>query len=220
MTTTSPQSPRRVSGTPRAASAATPRAGRGSPLSNKQKQILSIEAAAAFARLDKVGGIHLPAEVERSATSQRQTFWRHQQTAEVTGFDSFTKLTQSHYLPLLAHFQKLSGKSGPAFDNALKNEQGSTMDREPGCAWVRDMMHLASKAGLSTNYILTIQRSKFGRAETRDLTEAQLKQLCDTVINRARQKLGLGSPENRNKKQREQRQQKPTAGVQDEAEPF
>ncbi len=202
-TTSSPQ-PRRVASARPAASA--PRPGRGSPLSNKQKQVLSIEAAAAFARLDKVGGIQLPAEVERSATSQRQTFWRHQQTAEVTGFESFTLLKQSHYLPLLTHFQALSGKSGKAFDNALKNEQGSPMHREPGCAWVRDMMHWADKAGFQLNYILTIQRSKFGRTETRDLTEAQLKQLCDTVINRARAKLGLGDPMDRNKKQRQQRQ--------------
>jgi hypothetical protein len=51
--------------------------------------------------------------------------------------------------------------------------------------------------------MITIMKSKCrGETKVENLTEWQLKQVHDTVVNRCRAKLGLGETGARNKKQR------------------
>lgn len=183
-----------------------PRAAFGSLISHRQKQILAMEAADAFQRLDSLHGIIVPPEVERSARSVRMDYWRHQQTLEVTGrVESFTEVQQSEYRPLLEHFQKLSGKLGGAFNTALREIKNAAMHSAPGCEYVRDLWHWAGLAGLGADYVATVRRAKFQRRDMEQLTTAELKQLHDTIVNRARAKLEKGDPANRNKLQRRSR---------------
>lgn len=192
---------------PRGRTASAPQSSRrafGSLLTNRQKQVLAMEAAKAFAKLEKYGSLDLPAEVERSAKSVRQSVWRHQQTLLITQrVESFTQLKQSEYRPILEHFLTLSGELGKAFDTALREINDAACHRAPGCEWLRDLHHWANRAGLGEAYITTVSRSKFKTSRMEELSERQLEQLHDTIVNRARAKLGLGETAERNKKQRQ-----------------
>lgn len=194
---------------PRGRAASAPQTSRrafGSLLTNRQKQVLAMEAAKAFAKLEKYGSLDLPAEIERSAKSVRQSVWRHQQTLLITQrVESFTLLKQSEYRPMLEHFQTLSGDLGPAFDTALREIKDAACHRAPGCEWVRDLHHWATRAGLGEPYIRTISMAKFKTSRMEELSERQLKQLHDTIVNRARDKLDLGEKSERNKSQRKSR---------------
>lgn len=178
-------------------------------LSKKQLQILGIEATRAFDTQAKNDLLDLPAEVASCGVSARRDFWRSRVCAEVTGMCSFKELTQEQYRPLLAHFQVLSGNSGAAFDSAHRSAQGAACHEAPGCEYVRDMHQWLAKAGYKPGYAAAISKARFKTARMEDLSERQLKQLHDTVVNRCRAKLGLGEAANRNKKQRESRQQSP-----------
>jgi hypothetical protein len=172
-------------------------------LSTKQKRVLGMEATAAFNRLDKLDLIDLPAEVATCSKAARLEFWRHREVAAVTQrVCSFSDMSQGEYRPVLTHFQTLAGNMGKAYGTALREEVGAACHSAPGCEWVRDMHHWMAKAGYSEGYKVAIMRARFKTSDIADLNETQLKQLHDTIVNRCRQKLGLGEAWNRNKKQR------------------
>lgn len=171
-------------------------------LSKLQLKILGIEATRAFDVQAKHDALDLPAEVASCGISARRDFWRQRETAQVTGVCSFKEVTQRHYKPLLSHFQMLAGNAGAAFDSAHRAAQGAACHRAPGCDWVRDMHHWLSRAGFTTGYATAICKGKFKTSSIEQLSERQLKQLHDTVVNRCRAKLSLGETANRNKGQR------------------
>lgn len=191
-----------------------------STLSLKQKKILGIEAGKAFANLERHGLIELPADLRGCSKTARMDFWRQQQVAEVTQrVSSFCDAVQEEYRPLLAHFEQQAGKVAKAFDTQMKDVCDAACHREPGCAWVREMREWMAKAGYSAGYAAAIMRAKFKTTELSRLSERQLKQLHDTVVNRCRAKLGKGHAENRNKKQRNTPGQLPQQADQLPAEP-
>lgn len=165
-------------------------------LSHSQLQQLGIAATAAF----KVQAAHdlldLPLDVQRCTKSAQIEFWRQRECASITGICSFRELDQRHYLAVRDYFQKLAGIT----------PQPSSFSHHPSDAtanhWLTEMWKWAAKAGLHPSYVAIIARNKFGHVNYEQLTLEQSKQLHDTLLNRARAKLGKGHTENRNKKQR------------------
>jgi hypothetical protein len=186
-------------------------------LSYKQLKILGAEATKAFNLYESLDLLDLPAEVASyKAKKPRMDFWRHREVAKATQrVCSFKDMLQSEYRKVKTHFETLSGNLGKAYDTALRDEKDAACHRAPGCEWVRDMHHWMSKAGYSEGYKVTIMRSRFKTSDLADLSEEQLKQLHDTIVNRCRQKLGLGDSWNRNKKQRRKPQTKATGWTAD-----
>ncbi len=191
-----------------------------SSLSKLQLRILAIEAGKAYEVAASNDLLDLPAEVASCGVTARRDFWRQRETAVITGLCSFKDLNQDHYRPLLAHFQTLSGNSGKAFDTAHRDAQDAACHRDPGCEYVRQMHHWMSKAGYSTGYMIAIMKAKFrGCSELTRLSENQLKQLHDTVLNRCRKKLHLSEPGAQNKKQTRSRQQAAMSPASDDTAP-
>lgn len=163
-----------------------------SALSTKQLRILGIEATRAFDLAAKHDALELPGEVATCSKSAQRDFWRQRVCAEVTGFCSFKELNQTHYRPLLSRFQSLAGNTGAAFKTQLREERGAAATTPAGAGLVRDLWHHAAKAGLSEAYVAAIVKGKT-RGQTSDLADLSmrlLQQVHDTVLLRARQKLG------------------------------
>lgn len=171
-------------------------------LSKLQLQQLGIAATAAFARQEALDLLDLPPDLVGSAKAQRMKFWRQRECAALTGICSFRDLDNRHYLEVKGHFETLAGKMERAFSTALRSEQNAPCHRPPGCQWVRDMNDWAARAGFRQQYIAAVMKGKFRTVDLHALSERQLKQLHDTIVNRARAKLGLGSATSRNKAQR------------------
>jgi hypothetical protein len=173
------------------------------PLTIKQKRILGIEATKAYDVEARAGRLQLPAEVATCSLTARREFWRHTVIAGVTRrVASASDMWQDEYLPVLREFQRLSGNSGKAYHTSVRQETGAACHCAPGCDWVRDMYHWMNQAGFKDGYVAVIMFAKFKTRDITRLSEGQLKQLHDTVVNRCRAKLKLGDTENRNKKQR------------------
>jgi hypothetical protein len=184
-------------------------------LSKTQLQILGIEATKAYDQMARHDLLDLPAEVATCGITARRDFWRARICAEVTGLCSFREVGQDQYKDLLSRFQTLSGNTGGAYDSAHRAAQDAACHRAPGCEYVRDMFQWLAKAGMKDGYAYAILRGpRFKKSRLEDLSEQQLKNLHNTVVNRARAKLGLGNAEDRNKQQRQRRQQ----AAQDEPE--
>lgn len=175
-------------------------------LSKSQIQQLGIAATRAFEVQDKLGLADLPADLQGASKSARAEFWRHTQVSEVTQrVCSFKDAIDDEYLKLKQHFEALGGV-------AVKTKATATTVRlvgqapchtSPGCEWLRDMHDWLRKAGFGTGYMITLMKSKCrGETKVENLTEWQLKQVHDTVVNRCRAKLGLGETGARNKRQR------------------
>lgn len=175
-------------------------------LSKAQIQQLGIAATRAFGVQDKHGLVELPADLDGASKSARAEFWRHQQVSEVTQrVCSFKDAVDDEYLTLKQHFEALGGVAVKAQATAttVRLIGGAACHREPGCEYVRDMHDWLRKAGFSVGYLFAIMKSKCrGETKLENLTEWQLKQVHDTVVNRCRAKLGLGRTGARNKKQR------------------
>lgn len=178
-----------------------------SALSKKQLKILSMEATTAFTRWEDLDLLDLPAEVASCKSKKaRMDFWRHREVSKATQrVCSFKDLVQEEYLKVLVHFQTLAGNSDKAYNAALRGEVDAACHRAPGCEYVRDMNQWCADAGFSKGYITVLMRSKFKTSDITNLSERCLKQLHDTVVNRARAKLKKGDIANRNKKQTAQR---------------
>lgn len=178
------------------------------PLSKEQLQILGILATEAYDAQELAGSLHLPAEVASDKITARRKFWKATVVARVTQRVQSTKdMVQDEYLPLKAEFLRLGAKSKEAFDTALRDVRGSACERDPGCAWLREMYDFMQQAGVKDGYAIAIMKARKWGSDIRALKEWQLKQLHDTVVNRCRAKLGLGlglgEAANRNKLQRE-----------------
>lgn len=165
-----------------------------SALSLKQLKILGMEATLAFDLAEKHDALELPAEVMNCSKSARRDFWRQREAATITGFCSFKELNQSHYRPLLTHFQKLSGNTSGAFATALRDARDAAATTPAGAGLVRDLWHWASKAGLGRAYVTKVCQNKFGASNLDDLTMPELKQIHATIANRARKKLAIAAP--------------------------
>jgi hypothetical protein len=175
-------------------------------LSKQQIQQLGIAATRAFAVQDKLGLVEMPGDMKGASKSARSTFWRHQQVSEVTQrVCSFKDAIDDEYLKLKQHFEALGGVAVKAQATAttVRLIGQAACHREPGCEYVRNMHDWMRKAGFGEGYMVWLMKRKFaGETKLENLTERELKQLHDTLVNRCRAKLGLGSTGARNKKQR------------------
>lgn len=171
-------------------------------LSKLQLQQLGMAATAAYARQAALDLLDLPPDLDGATKTDRIKFWRQRECAALTGLCSFRDLDNRHYLTVKGHFEKLAGKNERAFSTALRAAADAACHRPPGCAWVREMNDWAARAGLAWAYIAAVMKSKFKTVDLTALDERQLKQLHDTILNRARAKLGRGDPARRNKKAR------------------
>lgn len=156
-------------------------------LSKSQLQQLGIAATAAFKRMDELDLLELPADVKTCSKSARMEFWRQRECASITPFCSFRDLPNDLYKKVKEHFEKIAGKAPSA---------------SGGSHWLREMWQWANRAGLGAGYIFKVCQARRFPTQLDQLDERQAKQLHDTILNRARAKLGLGETENRNKKQR------------------
>jgi hypothetical protein len=175
-------------------------------LSKLQIQQLGIAATRAFEVQEKLGLVEMPGDMKGASKSARSEFWRHTQTAEVTQrVCSFKEVIDDEYLKVKQHFEALGGKSVQAKATAttVRLVGQAPCHREPGCEYVRAMCDWMRKAGFGEGYMIWLMKRKFaGETKLENLTEGQLKQLHDTLVNRCRAKLGLGRTGARNKKQR------------------
>ncbi len=179
------------------------------PLSKEQIRQLGIIRSAAFRHQWSLGLVALPPDLERASKKDQADFWAHQEIAKATQRVCSTRdMIDDEYSSVKLHFVSLCG---PDFRDekpkALgKVIEGSAADRAPGCEYLRDMYQWLAKAGYGVGYAIAISKAKFrGETNFRLLSENQLKQLHDTVVNRCRAKLGLGNADNRNKKERQGR---------------
>lgn len=190
-------------------------------MSRDQLQQLGIAATAAVKHQRMIGEIcaeKLPPDLRTASKSDQNEFWRHQQVAQVTQrVASFKDLADlrpqggpDEYSLMMQHFEALAGPfwKGRATKRTVRIVEDADCDRVPGCTYVREMANWMAKADFHfPNYFLPIIRrwrdaSGAKIEDYRRLRTWQLKQLHDTVVNRARAKLGLGDADNRNKKAR------------------
>jgi len=176
------------------------------PLSASQIRQLGIVRSAAFKHQLAIGAVVLPPDLVKASKSDQADFWAHQQIAAATQrVCSSRDMIDDEYNDVMLHF---TGLCGPEYREQAPKRlgkviEGAACDRAPGCEYLRDMHQWLAKAGYKVGYAIVISKAKFkGETDFRRLSEWQLKQLHDTVVNRCRAKLGLGDADNRNKKQR------------------
>lgn len=177
------------------------------PLSASQIRQLGIVRSAAFKHQWASGLVALPPDLERASKKDQADFWAHQEIAKATQrVCSSRDMIDDEYNDVMLHF---TGLCGPEYREEAPKRlgkviEGAACDCAPGCEYLRDMHQWLAKAGYKVGYAVAICKGKFrGETDFRRLSESQLKQLHDTVVNRCRAKLGLGDADNRNKKQRQ-----------------
>jgi len=176
------------------------------PLSKSQKTQIGIASTAAWQALSGLGQIELPGDMAKESKTARMKFWVHQQISQITQrVCSASDMIDDEYLDVKSHFESLAGQAGKAFGTAHREAQGAACHRDPGCEYVRQIEYWMHEAGFKPGYMYAIMKGKFKHTDLTRLNERQLKQLHDTIVNRARAKLGLGDTQNRDKKQRVQR---------------
>jgi hypothetical protein len=175
-------------------------------LSLKQLKQLGIAASAAVAHQRSLGALEVPPDMRTASKSAQNEFWRHQQVALCTQrVCSFKDMVNEEYRPMMQHLEALAG---PAFqrratESTVRVVEDAACHRVPGCEYMRDMYHWLTKAGYKDGYAIAIMKGKFrGITDLRLLREHELKMLHDTVVNRCRKKLGIGSDDDRNKQER------------------
>lgn len=181
-------------------------------MSREQLRQLGIAATAAARHqraLGRLSAATLPPDMRSASASAQNEFWRHQQVAEATQrVCSFRDMVQEEYNVVMQHFEALAGPDyqSRATHRTVRTIENAACHRLPGCEYVRQMNDWLAQAGYKPGYAIVIMQGKFrGTTDIRLLSERQLKELHDTVVNRCRAKLGLGDPDSRNKKQRAQR---------------
>ncbi len=177
-------------------------------MSSAQLKQLGIAASAAVAHQRSLGAFEagMAADMRTASKSAQNEFWRHQQVALATQrVCSFKDMTQAEYRPVMQHFEDLAGPGYKtrAVNSTVRVVENAACHRSPGCEYVRDMREWMTKAEYKEGYMIVIMKGKFrGITDLRLLNNRQLKQLHDTVVNNARNKLGLGDPDNRRKQER------------------
>lgn len=177
-------------------------------LSNHQKSIIAQTAKDAYDTQSKHGLVDDGQSLEE---------WRHKQQIEAVGIASLRECRQSHYLPLLGHFNALAGKTGistfkqltaPADDpdrqavtQALRTELARFAqlpdDHDKPTGPHRDEAYLFSiakhRGNLNPRTVATIRDT---------WPTPKIWSLVYTLRNRIAAKTGVGETENRNKSQR------------------
>ncbi|MGV3661344.1 MAG: hypothetical protein ACO1TE_14240 [Prosthecobacter sp.] len=180
------------------------------PLSNDQKAQLCILARQAFTLSRERGAVDDDVKYDD---------WRAECQLEACGVASLRECNQSHYLAIRGKWFVILGNLEQAFYDFLN--AGAANEACKQMKW-RLMGHVAALAdGIRTAkariqivldapqaateawiYTGHLAKDKFHGLRVDNLDAEQLEQLGFTVLNRANDKLGKGSPENRNKKQR------------------
>lgn len=152
---------------------------------------------------------------------------------------SLKEATQLHYLPIRGYWWVILGNAEQAFWDFMNSGEQSEAARQLKWRLSGEVSRLAEgiqadKARLPVpvviaepqalteawNYTHALSRDKFGRG-TFSLSAEELKQLCDTVFNRASAKLRVGNPDRRNKSQRQkQSRRSPIKAPEEPLEPF
>lgn len=156
-------------------------------LSAEQVKQLGALSTKAFARLEKLDLLDLPTEVQSDTKANRAKFWRQRLRAEITGHTELCDVKQWQYRKLKGKLQELAGEVGGAYDTHVREERGAASTTPAGAALLRDMWHLAAKAGLGAAYIKAIIK-KWGTSDVNDLTMGQLQGLIATIRRRAASK--------------------------------
>ena len=148
------------------------------PLSKKQKAALSILARKAYK-------IHS----ENGVTDLSFEDWRHEQQDEAVGCSSLTKCVQNDYLPLLAHFQSLTGQDGDAFNTHIQNQPANdTADPDDTIEARKQVIGRIEQelegTRFSLGYVRAIARNKHKTTNLESLTKKQLTQLLMTAKKR------------------------------------
>lgn len=132
------------------------------PLSKVQKAKLAQLAREAFETLYKNGLI----DSEGDSKSAQFTNWRREQQSEAVGCESLTKCIQRDYLPLLAHFQSLTGQDGQAFNTHIKSQPSNDYADEEDTHEARQQVIERIKKEIEGSrykypYVCAIAKSKF-----------------------------------------------------------
>jgi hypothetical protein len=157
------------------------------PLSKAQVALLGALASEAFAWQDKHDLLDLPAEVRSDTKTNRAKFWRQRVRAEVTGHTELSDCRQLHFRKLKGKLLELAGRAGEAYITNLREEQAAASTTPAGAALLREMWHIAAKAGLGAGYIKAMIK-KWGTSDVNDLTMTQLKGLIAQIRRRAASK--------------------------------
>jgi hypothetical protein len=158
------------------------------PLSKPQVALLGALASEAFAFQDKHDLLDLPAEVASDTKTNRAKFWRQRVRAEVTGHTELSDCRQLHFRKLKGKLLELAGRAGEAYETNLREEQAAASTTPAGAALLREMWHIAAKAGLGANYIKVMIKPKCHTSDVNDLTMDQLKGLIAQIRHRAASK--------------------------------
>jgi hypothetical protein len=158
------------------------------PLSKAQVALLGALASEAFAWQDKHDLLDLPAEVRSDTKTNRAKFWRQRVRAEVTGHTELSDCRQLHFRKLKGKLLELAGRAGEAYETNLREEQAAASTTPAGAALLREMWHIAAKAGLGAGYIKAIISAKFKTGDVNELSMPQLKGLIAQIRRRAASK--------------------------------
>ena len=177
-------------------------------LSNHQKSIIAQTAKDAFDTQSKHGLVD---------DGQSLGDWRHQQQIEAVGIASLRDCRQSHYLPLLGHFNALAGKTGvstfkqltaPADDPDRQSATQALRTEIARFAQIPDDQGKPTGDHRAEAYLFAVAEKRGNLnprtvATIRDTwTTPKIWSLVYTLRNRIAAKTGVGKTENRNKAQR------------------
>lgn len=135
--------------------------GGAAPLSNRQKAYLSGLAKAAWRILSQGGG-----------TDEKEADYRKREAISCCG-RRISEARNRDFSDLEAHFLALSGKSGRAFDSAMK------ADSNPARQALYKLRQLLAKQGRDESYAAKILRDKFKTT----LADASAKQLWSVYFD-------------------------------------
>lgn len=138
-----------------------PQSGGAAPLSNRQKAYLSGLAKTAWRILSQGGG-----------TDEKEQEYRQREAISCCG-RRISEARNGDFSDLEAHFLALAGKSGRAFDSAMK------ADSNPARQALFKLRKLLQKQGRAEDYAAKILRDKYKTT----LTEATAKQLWSVYFD-------------------------------------
>lgn len=155
------------------------------PLSKTQKAKLAQLARESFETHYENGLI----DSEGDSKSAQFTSWRREQQQEAVGCSSLTKCIQRDYLPLLAHFQSLTGQDGDAFNTHIKNQPANDhadVDDTPEARSqvIGRIEKELEGSRFNLGYIRAIAKNQYRTTKIENLTKTQLTQLLMTAKKR------------------------------------
>jgi hypothetical protein len=141
-------------------------AGHGGLLTRDQRQALAILARQAFQTLTR-----------HHAVDQDFQTWRHAESIRACGL-RITEARNRDFLALKTHFLNLAGRSGEAFNAALKSQTEAH-------GWaLATLMRECTAAGVSLDYPRAIARDKYKTTHLDELGDKQLWHLIFSVRRR------------------------------------